>query len=135
MSDAETQTITPGLATPGDDPDPPKVLGKKPTAANRYRLFEDGDGDYRIYEITKSDSGMPRGSLVPIGGVPGFLTTYIAKKFITNSGDKFSGKQLMIFKGLEICSVEVETVSKVGVNYKPKKAVTGPAAGGGEDGE
>ncbi len=121
--------------TPTDDPTPPKAKRAKPTAANRYQLFDDGDGDYRIYEIARKESGVPKGALLPIAGIPGFESTYLARKFITNSGDKLSGKQLMILKGLEICSVDVQTVKKVGVKFKPKKAVTGPAASGGEDGE
>ena len=121
--------------TPTDDPTPPKAKRAKPTAANRYQLFDDGDGDYRIYEIAKAAEGVPQGALLPIAGIPGFESTYMARKFIGNSGDKLQGKQLMILKGLEICSVDVQTVTKVGVNFKPKKAVTGPAATTGEDGK
>ena len=123
------------IETPTDDPaPPPKAQRKKPTAANRYQLFDDGKGDYRIYEITK-DPNLPKGALVPVPTVPGFGGTYEARKFIAGSGDKLQGKQLMILKGLEICSVDVQTVTKVGVKFKPKKAVTGPASGSGEDGE
>lgn len=121
--------------TPTDEVTPPKAPRKKPTAANRYQLFDDGDGDYRIYEIAKQDSGAPKGSLLPIAGLPGFESTYAARKFINNSGDKLEGKQVMILKGLEICSVQVEKVTKVGIKFKPKKAVTGPAASSGEDGD
>ena len=136
---SEQQTISPGdvgsIETPGDDPTPPKAPAKKPTAANRYQLFDDGDGDYRIYEIAKKDSGLPKGSLIPVAGIPGFASTYEARKYINNSGNKLEGKQVMILKGLEICSVDVQTVTKVGIKFKPKKAVTGPAASTGEDGE
>lgn len=124
------------VETPTDTADPPKAPHKpKPTAANRYQLFDDGEGDYRIYEIATQDSGLPKGSLTPIATVPGFTSSYLARKWIGSSGNLLEGKQLMILKGLEICSVEVETVSKVGVKFKPKKPVTGPAADGGEDGE
>lgn len=129
-----TQTeVTP--ETPTDDPAPPPAKRKKPTAANRYRLFDDDQGDYRIYELAPKDSGLPRGSLLPIAEVPGFESTHAARKFINNSGNKLEGKQLMILKGLEICSVEVETIAKVGVKFKPKKPITGPAASSGEDGK
>jgi hypothetical protein len=123
--------------TPTDEATPPKAPRKKPTAANRYQLFDDGDGDYRIYEIAKVDpnSGIPKGSLIPIAEIPGFESTYLARKFINNSGNLLEGKQMMILKGLEICSVDVQTVTKVGVKFKPKKAITGPAASTGEDGE
>lgn len=124
------------VETPTDTPAPPKAPHKpKPTAANRYQLFDDGEGDYRIYEIATQDSGLPKGSLIPVATVPGFESGYLAKKWINNSGNLLEGKQIMILKGLEICSVDVETIRKVGVKFKPKKPVTGPAAGGGEDGE
>lgn len=115
-------------ATPTDEPAPPKAKGVKPTAANRYQLFDDGQGDYRIYEIAKQDSGLPKGAMLPIAEVPGFESTADARKFINNSGNKLEGKQMMILKGLEICSVNVETVTKVQPKWKPKKAITGPAA-------
>lgn len=121
--------------TPTDDVAPPKAKAKKPTAANRYQLFDDGAGDYRIYEIAKQETGLPKGSLVPIAEVPGFDSSYLAKRFITNSGSLLEGKQLMVLKGLDILSVDVQTVSKVSVNFKPKKAVGGPAATTGEDGQ
>ena len=121
--------------TPTDEVTPPKAPRKKPTAANRYQLFDDGAGDYRIYEIAKADSGIPKGALLPIAEVPGFASTYLARKFITNSGNLLEGKQMMILKGLEICSVDVQTVANVQVKFKPKKAITGPAATTGEDGE
>ena len=121
--------------TPTDEASPPKAKRAKPTAANRYQLFDDGDGDYRIYEIAPQDAGLPKGSLIPIAEIPGFESTYLARKFINNSGNILQGKQMMILKGLEICSVDVQTVTKVGVKFKPKKAITGPAASTGEDGE
>lgn len=139
MTEPEAQTLTPDdvqtLETPSDDPSPPTAPAKKPTAANRYQLFDDGGGDYRIYEIAKKDTGLPKGSLIPIAEVPGFASTYLARKFITNSGNRLEGKQMMILKGLEICSVDVETVTKVGVKFKKKKAIGGPAASTGEDGQ
>lgn len=130
-----TKTSTKAPETPTDEVDPPKAKRAKPTAANRYQLFDDGDGDYRVYEIGQAANNVPKGSLLPIAGIPGFDSTYSARKFINNSGDLLEGKQMMILKGLEICSVDVQTVSKVSVKFKPKKAITGPAAGGGEDGQ
>lgn len=121
--------------TPTDEVAPPTAKRAKPTAANRYQLFDDGDGDYRIYEIAKADSGLPKGSLIPIAGVPGFPGTYMARKYINQSGNLLEGKQMMILKGLEICSVDVQTVTNVAVKFKPKKAITGPAASTGEDGQ
>lgn len=128
-------TTTAAPETPTDEVTPPTAPAKKPTAANRYQLFDDGDGDYRIYEIAKQETNLPKGSLIPIAEVPGFASTYLARKFITNSGNQLEGKQMMILKGLEICSVDVETITKVGVKFKPKKAIGGPAASTGEDGK
>lgn len=133
----ETQTVSAAetIETPTDDPSPPKAPRAKPTAANRYQLFDDGEGDYRIYEIAAKDSNLPKGALLPIAEVPGFPGTHQARKFINNSGDRLQGKQMMILKGLEILSVDVVTVSKVSVKMKPKRAVSGPAATTGEGGE
>lgn len=111
--------------TPTDSVEAPAV-GQKPTAANRYRLFND-EGDYRIYEIAKKDAGLPAGSLLPIAEVPGFLSSAAARKWINNSGNKLEGKQFLILKGLEIGSVEVETKASVKVKFKPKTAIGGPA--------
>jgi hypothetical protein len=120
------------LETPTDEVTPSE--GKAPTRANRYRLFDDEQGDYRIYQILPKSDQHPQGTLAPIPQVGGFVSTYQARKFINNSGDLLKGKQVMIFKGLELCKIDVETVLKVQVKFKPKKAVTGPAAteAGGE---
>jgi hypothetical protein len=124
----------PAPETPTDDVEAPAAVVKKPTAANRYQLFDDGQGDYRIYEISQSKE-LPKGTLLPIAEVPGFESSAAARKFINNSGDLLEGKQLMILKGLEICAVDVQTVKKVDVKFKPKRAITGPASSTGEDGK
>lgn len=112
--------------TPTDSPQAP-ATASKPTAANRYRLFDD-EGDYRIYEIANKESGLPKGSLLPIPEVPGFTSSAAARKWINNSGNKLEGKQFLILKGLEIGSVQVETRATVQVKFKKKTPVTGPAA-------
>jgi hypothetical protein len=112
--------------TPTDTPDAP-AAGKKPTAANRYRLFDD-EGDYRIYEIAKKDAGLPKGTLLQIPEVPGFTSSAAARKWVNNSGNKLEGKQFLILKGLEIGGVHVESKPKVTVKWKPKTPITGPAA-------
>lgn len=114
------------LETPTDSPDAPPVAGSKPTAANRYRLFDD-EGDYRIYEIAPAEAGLPKGSLLPIAEVPGFMASALARKWINNSGNKLEGKQFLILKGLEIGSVTVETKATVQIKFKKKTAITGPA--------
>lgn len=117
-----TETAAP--ETPTDTVEAPKA---KPTAANRYRLFDD-EGDYRIYEIAPKDSGLPKGSLLPIPEVPGFTSSADARKWINNSGNKLEGKQVLILKGLEICSIQVETSTVVKPKWKQKTPITGPAA-------
>ncbi len=125
-------TTTPAaIETPTDEAVP--VPKPRPTAGNRYQLFDDEEGDYRILEIAPAGKDIPKGSLMPIAEVPGFTDTASAKKFIRASGELFEGKQLMIIKGIEICSVQVETVSKVAVNFKQKKP-KGKAASAGEEG-
>jgi hypothetical protein len=112
--------------TPTDSVEAPEQ-SVKPTAANRYRLFDD-EGDYRIYEIAKADTGLPKGALLPLAEVPGFQSSAAARKWINNSGNKLEGKQFLILKGLEIGTVDVETKSVVKVKFKPKIPIGGPAA-------
>ena len=113
-------------ATPTDSPEAP-AAGAKPTAANRYRLFDD-EGDYRIYEIAKQEAGLPKGTLLQIAEVPGFTSSAEARKWVNNSGDKLEGKQFLILKGLEIGGANVETTTKLTIKWKPKTPVGGPAA-------
>jgi len=124
----ETQVIE----TPTDMPDAP--AGVKPNAANRYICFNDGQGDYRVYEIAPLDRKFPPGTLLQIPEVPGFDDSRAMTRWLKNSGDKLKGKQFMTLKGLQMGRVKVETVTKVEVEFKPRVAVTGPAAteaGGG----
>ncbi len=124
----ETQTIE----TPTDEVEAPK--GVKPNAANRYICFNDGEGDYRIYEIAPTSMKLPPGTLLQIPEVPGFDDSRVMTRWLKNSGDKLKGKQFMTLKGLQMGRVKVETVVKTEVEFKPRIAVTGPAAteaGGG----
>lgn len=130
MTETEIETPTDEVPTP-KAPKAKKVPKakevQKPQMANRYRLFDDGQGDYRIYEVANHD-GVPKGTLLPIAGVPGFTQVELAKKWVNNSGDKLQGKQIMILKGCEMCSVRVQTQTVVTPSWKPRKAWTGPAA-------
>jgi len=129
-----TEAAPPPDATPTDSPEAtPKP---KPRAGNRYRLFKDGQGDFRVFELYKGgDKAIPQGAMLPIADVPGFINTAAAIKFIKNSGSLLEGKQVMVFKGVDICSVDVQTVSKVEVKFKPKLLLEGsPDASTGEDG-
>jgi len=116
------------IETPTDEVEAPSKKTRKPTAANRYRLFDDGGGDYRLYEVAGVDSGLPKGALLPIPEVPAFVNTEQAKKFVNNSGDLLNGKQVLIFKGIEMCSITVQTTTQVRPKWKRRKPVTGPAA-------
>lgn len=136
MSDTQTiETPVDEVPAPSPEADAPapkrrkrKKGGSVTKRSNRYRLFDDGDGDYRIFEIAPADLGLPKGALLPIPEIGGFNSTAHAKKFATNSGDMLNGKQILILKGLEICSLTVQTVTKVLPKWKPRKAVSGPAA-------
>lgn len=114
-------------ATPGDSPEAPHPA-VKPAAKNRYRLFDDQQGDYRIYEIAGPDHKLPKGTLLPIAEVPGFLGTAQARSFISNSGDMLAGKQFLILKGLEMGVVASQTITKVKATFKTKTPIAGPAA-------
>lgn len=124
----ETQTIE----TPTDEVEAPK--GVKPNAANRYACFNDGEGDYRVYEIAPKDKGFPPGTLLQIPEVPGFEDSRVMTRWLKNSGDRLRGKQFMTVKGLQMGRVKVETVTRVEVEFKPRVAVTGPAATEAEGG-
>ena len=117
--------MTQTTETPTDSPEAAAAV--RPTSANRYQLFEDGQGDYRIYEVARQELKLPPGSLLPIQEVPGFLDGGVAKKWLKNSGDLLKGKQVMVFKGIDVARIEAETITKVTVKFKTKKAITGPA--------
>lgn len=113
------------IETPTDEVEAPK---RKPNAANRYICFNDGEGDYRIYEIAPTNLKLPPGTLLQIPEVPGFLDSRAQTRWLKNSGDRLQGKQFMTVKCLQLGRVKVETVTKVEVQFKPRVAVTGPAA-------
>jgi len=90
-------------------------------------VFDDGDGNYRIYQIAgqtlAKERGVPRGSLFPLPDAPGFETAKDANKWIRNSGDALQGLQVALMKGVDIMSIEVESRPRVVVKTKPKKPV------------
>jgi hypothetical protein len=117
------------VETPTDEVDVPKPKRKpNPNLANRYKCFDDGGGNYRIYEIAGGDQGLPKGSLTPIAGMPAFETTASAEKFVRDSGDLLNGKQFLILKGVRIGSMNVQTITKTQVTWKPRLPAGGPAA-------
>ncbi len=142
MSDPAVSGAAPGVAapeapvstaTPGDSPEapPPAAAVKRPTAGNRYEVFDDGQGNYRVYQL--ADAAMqkthqcPPGTLFPIQEIAGFSTNHEVRSFLRKSGDLLNGKQFMVIRAIDIGSVDVATVTKAKLNWKPKKAVKGPA--------
>jgi hypothetical protein len=109
------------LSTPTDATIAPRSRKKR---QRRYRLFE--DGDYRVLAVSTGDGNIPRGALLTLPDVPGFLSVNHAKKFIRNSGDSFAGRQLMILRAIEILRCDVETKPRVVITPKPRSQVSGP---------
>lgn len=121
---------TPVIETPTDEPKKPRSdKGKKsPKRGTRKRVLGKGEGDYCIYEIAAPGGNMPQGSLIPLPDIPRFEDTVKAVKWIRNeSGDLLMGKQIMIFRAMEIMHVRVETKAVVTFDPKPKVIVTDPA--------
>ena len=102
-----------------------KKKRKVPQRGARKRVLGEGEGDYLIYELIGEGSEMPKGSMIPIPGVPQFESTVKAIAWIKNeSGDKLAGKQVMIFRVCEILSLIVQQQPKVVIQAKPKVTVT-----------
>lgn len=98
---------------------------KQPNRSKRYKVFDDEQGDYRIYQVTTGPtaSPVPKGSFLPIPASPGFNSATEAKKFLRGSGDKFAGMQLVILRVHELVSIQIEREPRAVMNFKPKKPV------------
>lgn len=117
------------VAAPASTADGGITSAKKPRKPRaRMRLFDDGKGDFRVFEIVPPghQSGLPAGSLIQIPEMGGYESAVLAKRGVRSSGDLLVGKQCMILRGIEIVRVEVETQPRVRIESKPKKEV--PAA-------
>lgn len=121
----DTKPSSASTESPAVSTDAGKTSSKKklPSRGNRYRLFDDGDGDYRIYQIAPGTSDFPTGTLLPIPGVPGFDSVKEADAYIDKSEDTFQRMQIMILKGCDIIALSVETTTKVRKNRKPKNLI------------
>ena len=116
--------------TPTDSPTPTTRRkkaradkGKKnPNRAKRMRVLGKGEGDYCIYEVVPPDSTeIPPGALLPIPGVPRFTDTVRANAWIKkDSGDLLHGKQVMIFRAMDLLRIGVEMKPVVTIIAKPK---------------
>lgn len=124
MNATEAAT-NPVPVTPTDTP--PNGEGKKKRATpRRFRLFDDGGGDFRIYEVVGEGQKLPKGTLVVLPDFVGYESAIAAKKALRASGDKLAGKTLMIFRGVELVRIVVETKPRVMLESKPRQQVSGP---------
>jgi hypothetical protein len=100
---------------------------RKRRTPRRYRLFDDGAGDFRIYEIIgPGHKTLPQGTLAPIPEFTGYENAIVAKKALRTHGDKLQGKSVIVLRGVEIVRVEVETKPTITITSKPRKQVSGP---------
>lgn len=119
----ETQAIQ---ETPTDEATPTPKKRKHAKRGTRKRLLE-GSGDYLIYEINQDGARGPVGALFPIPGIPSFADTVKAVKWVRQeSNDQLTGKQIMIFRAMEILDIQVETKTSVVIQSKPRKPINDP---------
>lgn len=105
-------------------PAAPTGTGKHPKRGVRKRVLGEGEGDYCIYEIAGQGSQFPAGTLIPIPDIPRFEDTVKAMAWLRkSSGDLLAGKQVMIFRAMEILSLQVEQKPTVTITSKPKIVV------------
>lgn len=93
-----------------------------PNKAKRKRVLGKGEGDYCVYEVVPPDSTeIPGGALLPIPGVPRFTDTVQANRWIkSESGDLLHGKQVMVFRAMDLHRLTVEMTPVVKIISKPK---------------
>ena len=93
-----------------------------PNKAKRKRVLGKGEGDYCIYEVVPPDStDIPAGALLPSPGVPRFTDTVQANAWIKrDSGDLLHGKQVMVFRAMDLHRLTVEMTPVVKIISKPK---------------
>lgn len=98
-----------------------------PNRGTRKRVLGEGEGDYCIYELVASDSGLPKGSMIPLPTIPRFVDTVTALKWIRNeSGDLLAGKQVAVVRFCEILSIMIQAKPTVVIASKPKITVKQP---------
>lgn len=121
MTQLETPTDQVPVPSEGK---PPRKVAKRGT---RKRVLGSGEGDYCIYEIVGPGGELPTGALLPIPNIPRFPHTVQAVRWIQKeSGDLLAGKQVMIFRAMEILNLRLETKPRVVIEGKPKIVVTDP---------
>lgn len=113
--------------TPTDEATPTTKGKKHAKRGTRKRLLGEGEGDYCIYEINGDPTKAPLGALFPIPSVPRFEDTVKALKWVRQeSGDKLTGKQIMVMRAMEILDIQVQTKTSVVIQSKPRKPVNDP---------
>lgn len=134
MNTATTTAPETALQTPsdGEAPAQPMKLNKdgtpkKKRSPRRFQLFDDGGGDFRIYEVIPAGhKTLPAGSLVPIPEFGGYPDAVTAKKALRTKGDHLQGKTVIVIRGVEIVRITVETRPSIRIESKPRKQVSGP---------
>lgn len=121
------------LETPTDPIKAPVSGGEAPLVATkrrkhrRFQLFDDGGGDYRIYEVVApGHKTMPAGSLLAVPEFGGYKDLLDAKKALRAKGDGLAGKTLLLLRGCELIRIVVETRPQVRIESKPRKQIGGP---------
>ena len=128
---AETPTDSPPRSTSKRKGTSSKPRESIPQRGIRKRVLGKGEGDYCIYQIATSGSDFPAGSLIPIPDVPRFEATTEAVRWIKNeSGDLLTGKQVMVFRAMEIMTIQVASRPTIEIISKPKVVVNDPTASG-----
>jgi hypothetical protein len=122
-----TDTTQEVPTTPTDEANPTPKKKRAPKRGNRKRLLGGGEGDYCIYEVVLPGRETPAGALLPIPGIPRFEDTVKAAKWIRKEGGNLlAGKQVMIFRAMEILDIQVQTTTQVVIEAKPRRTISDP---------
>lgn len=128
---SNTPTEAPAISEVDDAIDEGRTKAQKLASSGkqrqRYRMFDDGQGDFRLYQlVTDETQAVPKGSLIPLPHAPGFMSSGDAKKWLRNNGDTCAGLQLMLFKGVELLHVGVMQRAQVVLTSKPRHVIERP---------
>ncbi len=136
MADAEVEVNPP--ETPTDEPitvspQAPSERQKHPARGLRKRVLGEGEGDFCVYEVATETSDLPTGALTQIPGIPRFPSQAKAMSWVRReSGDLLAGKQVMVFRAVEVLMVSVRTKTEIDIQVKPKININEPPAVDGE---
>ncbi len=120
-------TATDTIPAPVTPTDAPVTERKKRATPRRFKLFDDGGGDFRLYEVIPAGhKTLPQGALMPIPEFGGFDSAIAAKKALRTHGEKLQGKTVLVIRGVEMVRIVVETKPRVVIESKPRKQASGP---------